>query len=604
MAAETATIRPLPSLPKGRIAAVAILAMAALAGPLVLDTYLVSVLTRSFLYAAVALTVDLLWGFTGILTFGQSTFFGIGAYAAALIFTHIGFDVGTVWLALLGGMVVAVAVAGFVGWLSFYYGASPLYIAIVTLVLPIVTTQIVLSGGILTGSSSGLVGFQVIDFSLETWFRIAGLGLLALTAGAWIFVRSDKGRLLVAIRENEQRCQYLGISTARVKTGLLMATAAIASLAGFAYANATMVVAPEITDFVFGTQLVIWVALGGRGTLIGPVIGTVLLDVVSAYLSGSLPFVWTLCVGLVFVGVILFLPRGLVPVIGDWTAAALERLGVSLPEAPEAEIVPVEREVAGAQSEGGAPAMRVENLAKRFGSLSVLEDVTLTAHPGELVSLVGPNGAGKTTLIRCLCDGHERSAGEVAINGNLLDRQAPEACVAFGVGRKFQAANIFDSLSVSDCLRMARSRHEPLSPVRRTSAPHLPKPAVRVLRTTGLDRLMNVPARLLSHGQKQALELAMVLALEPSVLMLDEPTAGLTTSERRLIGEILTDLARHDAFCILLVEHDLDFVRQISTRVVVLHQGRIVLDGSVADVVESELVAQIYAGSGHLGDGK
>ena len=160
-------------------------------GPYVLPTYMVNGLIRAFLYAAVALTVDILWGYTGILTFGQSAFFGIGAYAAGLIFTHAGFGVGYAALALVAGIGVAVIVAAEVGWLAFYHGASPLYGSVITLVLPIVVSQILYSGGNFTGSSSGLSGFESFDVSIEAWFWIAGCFLVALTALAWLFVRSD-----------------------------------------------------------------------------------------------------------------------------------------------------------------------------------------------------------------------------------------------------------------------------------------------------------------------------------------------------------------------------------------------------------------------------
>ena len=121
-----------------------------------------------------------------------------------------------------------------------------------------------------------------------------------------------------------------------------------------------------------------------------------------------------------------------------------------------------------------------------------------------------------------------------------------------------------------------------------------------IVQTTGLESLLETPCRLLSHGQKQALELAMVLALEPNILLLDEPTAGLTKPERTEIGQTLTKLAREHQMCVVLIEHDLDFVCDISSRVIVLHQGEIVLDGSVDDVVHSELVRDIYSGSSGL----
>jgi branched-chain amino acid transport system permease protein len=245
----------------------------------------------------------------------------------------------------------------------------------------------------------------------------------------------------------------------------------------------------------------------------------------------------------------------------------------------------------------GAASVEIHNLTRRFGSLTVLDNVNFTAWPAELVSLVGPNGAGKTTLIRCIADGAERTSGKVAINGHDIARHAPERCVAFGLGRKFQTATIFDTLSVADCLRIARVSHLLPSLWRRDPVLALPQAALDVINTTGLDSMLGVEARHLAHGEKQALELAMVLALEPSVLLLDEPTAGLTKAERSLIGQILMRLVSDHGLCILLIEHDLDFVREISSRVVVLHQGRIALDGPVAEVVESELIRDIYAGA-------
>jgi branched-chain amino acid transport system permease protein len=241
-------------------------------------------------------------------------------------------------------------------------------------------------------------------------------------------------------------------------------------------------------------------------------------------------------------------------------------------------------------------AIEARGVRKRFGSLGVLDGVDVTARRGELLSLVGPNGAGKTTLIRCIGDGTERTAGTIRVNGHDVERRPPYRCVAFGVGRKFQTANTFDTLTVAESLRIARTRLVRPSLWRRSPTLELPDAVLQVLRATGLDRQLGGEAQHLSHGMKQALELAMVLALQPSILLLDEPTAGLTKAERTQIGGILTSLTQAHELCILLVEHDLDFVREISSRVIVLHQGRIVLDGSVADVVESEVVRTIYAG--------
>lgn len=560
------------------------------AGPWVFDTYLLNVLIKAFFFAIVALTVDVLWGYTGYLTFGQSAFFGVGAYAAGLVFTHHGFSVGHAIVAFVLAVTVAGAIGAFIGWLSFYRGASPFFATVISLVLPIVLVQALLSGGEWTGSSSGLTGFDTFDLSLEAWYWVAGVALIAVAVLAWVIVRSDGGRVLTAIRDNESRCSFLGINTSIVKIALLVGAAAIAGAAGFGYGTFSGVVAPELTGFVFGTELIIWVALGGRGTLWGPMIGAVLINVATAYLGGSLPFAWQLILGAAFVIVIVLLPQGLVPVL-------LKPFGLGRQAAFRPQLA--ERPVQKIDIATDEPALVMAGVEKHFGSLKVLQGIDLCAEEGELVGLIGPNGAGKTTLMRSMSDGAERSAGTVRLCGNDIRQLPPDRCVRFGLGRKFQNANVFESLTVAECLRIASARVESPSWFRRAGTLALPAYALDVVRTTKLDRKLDLVAHDLSHGEQQALELAMVLALEPRIVLLDEPTAGLTKTERTQIGTVLASLAHRHHLCCLLVEHDLDFVEEIATRIVVLHQGQIIMQGTFQEVVNSDLVKTIYAGTAH-----
>ncbi|MER9731856.1 ATP-binding cassette domain-containing protein [Mesorhizobium sp. M0217] len=568
-------------------------AVVVIIGPALFDRFTLNVLTRSMIYAMLAVTVDILWGYTGILTFGQAAFFGTGAYASAMVLSHLGSTPAFLALALALAILVPVLLGGFVGWLSFGHGSTPLYATVISLVVPIVVTQLVFSGGVWTGSSSGLVGYSGLPLGLPGYFRLAGICLIVTTVVALVFTRSDAGKLLIAIRDNEARCAYLGLDPQRLKIVLTTILAGVAGIAGFLYANASGVVAPENTGFVFGTEIVIWTALGGRGTIIGPVMGAIGIDYLSAQLSGDLPFLWNLIVGALFVVMIILLPNGLAQL---FAMLLPRRSGAQTNTAgsPAIAVAP-----AGNGSAGGNNVLSVSGLGKSFGSLQVLQGIDLDVRPGELVSLVGPNGAGKTTLMRCLSDGTEATTGSVSIAGQDINGMTPDEIVALGVGRKFQVASVFDSLTVADCLRMARASRQVPSLLRRSATLGLPAAAADILRSTGLDLMLGRPVSLLSHGQKQSLELAMVVALEPKLILLDEPTAGLTKVERTTIGATLQKLTGELGFAAILVEHDLDFVRDISTRIVVLHQGKLVLDGSVAEVVNSEVVRTIYSGAAH-----
>lgn len=580
-----------------RTALLAVCALLALVlvviGPDYLGRFALNVLTRSMIYAMIAITVDLLWGYTGILTFGQAAFFGTGAYATAMLLNALGGSTGGFVLAGLAAVVVPVALGLLVGWLSFYYGSTPLYATVISLVVPIVVTQLVFSGGELTGSSSGLVGYATLPFGLKGYFRLAGLSLLAIAVAAFVFVRSDAGRVLVAIRDNEMRCAYLGLNTQRIRIILMAILAGVAGLAGFLFANASGVVAPENTGFVFGTELVVWTALGGRGTILGAVAGTIGVDFLSANLSGDLPFLWQLIIGTLFVLMIIVMPDGLA---GLFALLTRRRKSQTAGMAPRLVALP---SAAFDRNPSKPPLVRIEGLKKSYGSQQVLTGINLEVRSGELVSLVGPNGAGKTTLMRCISDGTEAIGGSISIAGHDISGETPNRIVALGVGRKFQVASVFDSMNVAECLRLARNRQEAFSPFTVSGELKLPEAACEILRLTGLDRQLSMPVSLLSHGQKQSLELAMVVSLEPRVILLDEPTAGLTKAERSIIGTILKRLTGELGYAAILVEHDLDFVRDISSRIVVLHQGTLVLDGGVEEVVNSSLVSTIYAGAAH-----
>ena len=387
-----------------------------------------------------------------------------------------------------------------------------------------------------------------------------------------------------------------------MKTYVFTLCNVVVAVVGVLYALFTTVVAPSLVGITLATNVLIWVTLGGRATIVGPALAAILVNAATPQLSTSMPLYWQGILGVAFVLVVVLLPRGILPEAWHWGARLLAR--------PVAA-----RKLSGSQS-GEAAADRplfslgqaspvgdrsdivldVHGVSKRFGSFKALSEVDLQVRLGELVSIVGPNGAGKTSLVRCISDGAERDAGHIEVSGRSIGRGSPDSIVDLGLGRKFQGASVFGSLTVGESLRLATWKGRLPSTWRRDSDLVLAPEAAEVVNTLGLRDIWTVPSRDLSHGRRQALELAMVLALEPRVLILDEPTAGLSVAERALIGDLLVRLVAKGRLAVVLIEHDFEFVKRISSRIVVLVGGKLLADGTVEEISDSKLVREAYLG--------
>lgn len=559
--------------------------------------YAQSILTQAAIFAIVVLTVDVLWGYTGVLSFAQAVFFGIGAYTLAIVSVDAGFGWGVLASSLAGGAALAMVVAFLLGLVAFHAKADWVFVATVTFAATFAFERLILSGGKFTGASSGISGYVTLPISVTTGYVVCGCALIAATYMAHVVTRSEVGLTLRAIRENERRSQYLGIAVHRTKIILFTLLAGVAAFAGTMYSATQNVVAPDIAGFQLGTMMVVWAAIGGRGSLFGPIGAAIVITYATAYLSGSFPFVAQLILGVIFVLVVTRSPSGLAGIVGWPFRHARRKMGARARRAP-LHLVPTSSERMSTTLAGpSAPLLETEKVTKDFGSFRAVDDVTFTGSAGELVSIVGPNGAGKSTFMKCLSDGGFRTAGEVLVGDLDIDRHSPDRLCVAGVGQKFQTASVFDSLTVFECLMVACARTRGSSLWRRSTGLQLPEVAFEIVRSTGLDAVLGEKGSALSHGQKQALELAMVMCTEPSVVLLDEPTAGLSSAERSAIAPVLRSIALDHMKLVILVEHDLDFVAQISSRVLVLHQGKVLLDGTVKEVVGSETVQRIYTGT-------
>jgi urea ABC transporter permease protein UrtC len=307
---------------------VVVLAVAGVAAllPAVLSAYTVGLATRFMVFSILAISLDLLWGYGGVVSFGHALFFGLGAYAVAITLTYIG-GVGGTLLGLALGMGVPALLALALGLFLFYSKVSGVYFGIVTLALTVVFETIAIVSRDFTGGLDGLYGFEIPTIwlpglgELEVWgirppFYAALVGLvISFLVASWI-TRSSFGVTIRAIRDDEARVEMLGYDVAWIKTVLLVIACLMAGFAGSLYTTVGFI-SPTLLGVFFSTQVLVWVGIGGRGTLVGPVLGTILVGILETVLSGRYQDIWPLFVGLTFLAVVLFWPRGLYPLLGE-----------------------------------------------------------------------------------------------------------------------------------------------------------------------------------------------------------------------------------------------------------------------------------------------
>jgi len=577
-------------------------AAVAATGPLWGDRFTVYLLTQAFLYAALAISLDLVWGYTGILDLGHAVWFGIGALTVGVMTTKLDATgmvasvhggPGTYLLAGLLAVVIAAVAAAVVGLYCFSWrGSTMFYVAIVTLAVSVVCEALYLELR-WTGGDNGLFGYQLRALDPTGWFYLCLVFFAVVATLAYVLVRSDFGLLMRAIRDNEERARFLGFEVDLVKISVLAGGAALAASAGAMYGSLLGLVSSPLFGFLFSTEIVIWVAIGGRGTLFGAAIGAIALQFFSSSLNQSFPDQWQLVVGLAFIAVVVFVPDGIVP--PAWRL--LDRLvGRGASHGPTRRLVA--RPAAVGRTAAG-PLARVEELLFGYGALQVLRGISLEVGRGELLCVIGPNGAGKSTLIAVMSDGRMRHKGTITYSVDGVRDHAGisvSALARAGVMRKFQTPSLFRGLTVAETILLASRRGGYLSPLRRTAEIAVPAPVVALCEATGLDRHLGDRGTELSHGLKQALELAATIAAWPDLLLLDEPTAGLNSHERGVIGDILKTLVRDHGRSVVLIEHDFDFVDQLADRIVVLQDGRILAVGSTSEIKHDESVRGGYLG--------
>ena len=553
----------------------------------------------------ILLSLVVVTGYTGQLSLAQFALAGVGAWIAARLVADysVPFE-----LAALAGIAGAIPVGVVVGLPALR--TRGVNLAVATLGLALLVESQLLANQSLTGGALGIeigspsfLGIDVDAFKHPG--RYAALASAVFLLGFLLVAnlrRGQTGRRLIAVRTNERAAAALGVSVFGAKLYAFGLAAALAATGGIMLAFRTPTVTFYPTFDVFGSiSVVVYAVIGGIGAALGAVAGAGLAPgTVGAYLVGhfgaDLDDLFRLFGGLLLVVVLLqdsdglvFLYRKLVLRLLARTRPQRQPLPASTPELTDAVRV------------RAAPATLVlEELTVRFGGVTALDAVSLTLQPGEVVGLIGSNGAGKTTLIDAVTGYVSPSSGTVLLDDHAIDAWSPRQRAMAGIGRSFQSLELFESLTVSENLQAAcdpPGRRRYLTDLIHPGRARLAPGAVAVVHEFGLqDELARRPDEL-PYGRRRLVAIARAIANAPSVLLLDEPAAGLDREERAELGRLVRRLADDWGLAVLLVEHDVSLVLGTCDRVMVLDFGVKIAEGAPDEVARDPAVLASYLGA-------
>ena len=580
---------------------VAVLSLGAL--PFVLDV--VGLPLRSAVdvvaFAIACMGLNILVGYTGLVSFGHGAWFGLGAYAAALSQRY--WFPGDIVLPTLFSTLFVAASAVLSG--ALILRRRGVYFSLLTLALTALLFAISYRWTELTGGESGLGGVtrsRVLGIDLEydrTYYGLVAVVGLAVCYLLWRFHHSPVGSVLVAIRENEQRARFVGYPTNRYKLIGFVLSAVVVALAGTLSVFNHRFASAEPLTVAFSGELIAMVVIGGMRSFLGPALGALFFILFREFLSIWTPH-WLFYFGLLFVGFIVLSPSGLVGVAERLIAPFRKRVALTPAMAGRtllegATLPQTFRRPPGTEG----PALVVRDLSKRFGGIHAVDGLSLTVRERTLHALIGPNGAGKTTAFNLLSGLYPPEKGTIELAGRSIAGLRPEDITTAGVGRSFQITNLFSALSVEENLRLAvQARHRHRFAVWRSvhALPDIAAETAELIDFLGLSGIEPAQAASLSYGGQRLLDMGLALATRPRVLLLDEPLAGLAAAERQRIAALVKTVSAE--IPVLFVEHDIDRVFQIADRVTVLNEGRVLVDGTVEMARNDAKVREVYIGSG------
>ncbi|MGF7234300.1 MAG: ABC transporter permease subunit [Frankia sp.] len=552
----------------------------------------------------VCVGVNIATGYAGQLTLGPGATFGASAFAVAIFAnkqpTHASLPILCLIGVFAGGLVGLIISAPALRLGGFY-------LAVVTLFMAVALPE--LAGGLaIAGKTHGisLLANPVFTENLGgvRLYRIIALLVVVVVLFSWALMHSRLGRVFQALRTSEELAQSIGISGYNTKIVAFVLSSLPAGLAGAVYVYSQQLVTPGSVGANLSIYLVAACVIGGFGTIWGPVVGAALVFGLQQHTGGLTEYQ-----GLIFGGLLalfaILLPTGIIGLVGRWVLPLFPGRDLPLhvrwlrpsrprPDDPGAVPVPVP---------AAAGALSVEEVTCTFGGISALEKVNLTVLRGQVHALIGSNGSGKTTMLNAICGYVPVHGGSVRIGDLRLDGRSPTRAARGGIARTFQTPKLVNSLSVVANVMVAAERLEKGSalesllrlPRGRRSAARARAVALACLAGLGLDGQAQVLAAHVPHGSRRMVEVARCTAAATAFVLLDEPAAGLSATERETLAACIRAMAERGAG-VLLIEHDTSFVFGLADIVTVLHRGAVIATGTPAEIQTHPEVVSAYLG--------
>jgi branched-chain amino acid transport system permease protein len=588
-------------------------------------------INRILVWGMFGLGFDILFGFTGLLSFGQSAFFGTGGMVAAYLLTVLNFPY--VMPSLFVGTIVATVIGYLVGLIALR--RTGIYFAMITVAIAEVFFFVEFNPlSDFTGGENGLpgvpapalyLGFTTIHFNTDwTLYTFLAFWYFVGTVLALRIVRSPVGAILRAVRDNPMRAAAVGHNIHGYKLTAFVIAAAYAGFAGGLLGLMQGFMPPDAFMFDTSGQLVMMTAIGGAGTLFGPLVGATVWLYLHDFLQATLHLgaSWKLVLGLVFVLLVCFLRRGLIGGIEDLSAllAGAKKKTEPPKDAPiarttaedeqKAAVLEVARQPAIAimparhreTDRKTGPILQAKGLTKHYGGLAANSDIDFTVDHGELRGIIGPNGAGKTTFFKMLTCEVKPTSGQILFEGqDITGKTVTDAC-QLGLTKSYQINQLFNRLTVRENLTIAalaelrgKFRLDLFKSLRGVSS--LNEQVEHTLELVDLFNRADTPVSDLAYGEKRRLEVGLALATSPSLLLLDEPLAGMSPRERIETVRLLRSIARGRTM--ILIDHDMDSLFELVERVTVLQEGRVLLEGTPDEIKGNSKVQEAYLGGVH-----